>query len=73
MILTAKEIKDLAEFAGFYVAADDNILETEYVIEKCSPKGVSDDDGIIRHYKHIAYLEEYPDEGVYPLGDEYSR
>lgn len=71
MTLTVYQIKQLAEFAGWIVQpesrfdSEDN--ETEITIEPCPEQGVKDDDGKILRPKHIAYFEEYPDEGVYPL------
>ena len=42
MYLTGKEIKDLAEYAGFTVSVDD-----------CPKLGVQDDDGKVNHYSHV--------------------
>ena len=71
MILTGKEIKDLAEFVGLIVdkPMDPDILETEVCIQKCPAEGVHDDDKP-RHYRLIASLYEYPEEGCVGLGDE---
>lgn len=72
--LSAKEIMSLAIYAG--ISVDENSLdedegETKYVIEKCPENGVVDEDiGVPLHYNYIASLDEYPEEGVYPLGDE---
>jgi hypothetical protein len=72
--LTAKEIADLAEFAGFTINRQDvaeDELETPYTVADCPASGVKDEaDGVPRHYAHIAYLSEYQEEGVHPLGDE---
>jgi len=74
--LTGKEIKDLAEFAGFKVDGltkmEEEALETEIVIAESCKEGILDEggDGAIKHYAHIAYAAEYPEEGCYPLGDE---
>lgn len=69
MILTILEIKQIAEFCGLIVSPiennDDN--ETEIAIQDCPLQGV-DDDGKVIHSKYICYFEEYPDEGVYPIG-----
>lgn len=69
--LTVDQIKDLAEMAGLRVEGDitDDDRETEITVETCPPDGV-DDEGTMRHYRHIAYYDEYPGEGVYPLGPE---
>lgn len=72
--LTVKQIADLAGYAGlvlnqrFMPEGDD--LETEYTVMECPPTGTTDDDGKVKHYAHIAYVTDYPDEGVCPLGDE---
>lgn len=74
MQLTAKEIADLAEFAGFTInraSIDDDELETSYTVTDCPASGVTEEDSdVFRHYAHIAYSTEYPNEGVHPLGDE---
>ena len=76
MTLTGKEIKDLAEFAGFKVdelaKMEEEALEAEIVISECCKEGVCDEggDGTRKHYAHIAFAAEYPEEGCYPLGDE---
>lgn len=74
IILTGREIKDLAEFSGLTIssrfALSEDEMETEYVITDCPKEGTLDDDGTARHYDHIAYLSDYPEEGVCPLGNE---
>ena len=77
MVLTMAEIRDLALFCGFTVdgngaeTRDAEELETEYVIEDCPAQGVMDEDqNKALYYRHIAYIEEYPDEGVMGLGPE---
>jgi hypothetical protein len=73
--LTVAEIKDLAESAGlvlddtFKCDADD--METEIIVMECPKEGIRDeDDNRQRHYAHIAYFPEYPEEGCCPLGAE---
>lgn len=71
LTLTIEEIKDLAEMAGLSVNKDDLDDEnklTEIVVTACPKKGIQETDGSIVHYKHMAYYEEYPEEGVCPLG-----
>lgn len=74
MTLTVAEIKDLAECAGIALAKDitynTDELETEIVVMECPKAGIRDDDGKPTHYAHIAFFEEYPEEGSYPLGSE---
>ena len=61
MILTGKQIVDLATLAGFtplhctHENYDKDMLETEFGIEEYQGK-------------KIAYYYEYPDEGVMELG-----
>jgi hypothetical protein len=59
--LTTKQILNLCEFAGINFDKDKSVfaeepeyLETEYVISQ-------------NEYGAVAYLEEYPEEGMYPL------
>lgn len=71
MQLTAAEIKDLAEMAGFKVETfEEYDPEQEFTVQDCPALGVKDDDGVPRHYAHIAWDSEYPEEGVMPLGVE---
>lgn len=72
LTLTIDQIKDLAEFAGLRIEGEitDEDKETEITITACPKQGIEDDDGSIIHYRHIAYLEEYPEEGVCPLGQQ---
>ena len=72
LILTGKEIKDLAEAVGLVIVPNDYTeeLEIEMAIIDCPTSGVLDDDGKALHYEHVAYLSEYPEEGTFPLGDE---
>ena len=74
--LTIAEIMDLAECVGIALANDATYgaeeLETEIVVIECPKQGVLDDDGKPTHYAHIAYFEEYPEEGSFPLGAELS-
>lgn len=73
--LTIAEIKDLAEYAGLTLnkrcnAQSEDELATEITITDCPAGGTKDDDGAIRHYAHIAYYTDYPEEGCMPLGPE---
>lgn len=75
LVLTVDQIKDLAEFAGLRVGGGltEDERETEVAITKCPKRGVKDDDGSIGHYRHIAYFDEYPEEGVFPLGPKITK
>lgn len=74
LTLTIAEIKDLADFSGLtrhgvYIPDGlDDDSETEIIITACPKDGIKEDDGSRGHYPHIAYYAEYPEEGVYPLG-----
>jgi hypothetical protein len=72
LTLKGREIKDLAEAVGLWIQQLDytDELETEMTIIDCPASGVMDDDGKAKHYEHVAYLSEYPEEGAFPLGDE---
>lgn len=72
LILTGKEIEDLARCAGFQIVEQnyDDERECEIVIVDCPEDGIEDDDGKRTHYAHIAYFADYPDEGAFSLGDE---
>lgn len=69
--LTAKEIKELAELAGWVVGDTCSSLDDseEYTIIDCPESGVKNDDGVIEHFRYVAYCEECPEEGVMPLGE----
>lgn len=70
--LTGQQIKEAAEFLGMTVDHHDeqDILETQITIAECPKDGIGYDEGVCRFYSHISYLTEYPEEGVYPLGEE---
>ena len=76
MILTVTEIRHLAMFAGLLVSPpagnfpeDEN--EEEITVIRCPKSGLLDEESKQRsHYKHAAYLTEYPEEGMCPLGPE---
>lgn len=71
--LTGKEIRDLANFAGFMIVEQNysDELDTEITVFDCSKNGIKDEDENTRvYYKYAAYLTEYPDEGCYPLGEQ---
>ena len=79
LTLTVGEIADLARCAGLVIKVnvtgayddDDDDDEMEITIEPCPKQGVEDEDSrSIVHCKHIAYITEYPEEGVYPLGKQ---
>lgn len=73
--LTVREIQDLAMFAGIKIDCsqpsehDDD--EATITIGPCPAKGIHDEDASkARHYKAIAWFEEYPEEGCHGLGPE---
>lgn len=76
--LTIREIFDLARAAQLIPhkatlaesQLSDEEPDTEYTIfEREGGVIVKDDDGTPRTYLHGAYLDEYPDEGTFPLGE----
>ena len=73
LTLTMEEIRHLAQFCGMVItkATDkekEDERETEITIAPWPAKGVKGDDGMLPPHKHIAYYEEYPEEGCLPLG-----
>lgn len=72
--LTAKEILDLARFTGLEMSGkklDDDWCEAEYTVCPCHSEGLKSEEAPdipAEHYRHIVYMEEYPEEGVFPLG-----
>jgi len=76
VILTVTEIRHLAMFAGLIVSppagtfAEDE-SEEKITVSRCPKGGLFDEETkTYYHYKHIAYLTEYPEEGMCPLGPE---
>lgn len=76
LTLTIAEIMDLAQCAGLVLKEgcepDADELQTEIVVMEGPKHGVRDDDGKTTHYAHVAYFDEYPEEGCFPLGAELS-
>ena len=72
--LSIKEVRDLAELCGLIVSRDQSGQdeeETEVTIAPWPEGGVFEDDDSTKKicaHKHIAYFEEYPEEGVMPIG-----
>lgn len=63
VVLTVEEIADLARVTG------DSEPDERYVIEPANPEGILDQDtGVTTRHRFCAYLEEYPEEGAWPLG-----
>lgn len=73
MYLTGREIKDLAECAGFSIEPLDtmgaDILEQEFSIDKCPESGVQDDEGVVKHYDHIVTCDGCDSGECTPLGE----
>ncbi len=69
--LNGKQIRELAEFVGLTITEHDyaDEYETEITIADCPVNGVIEDDGSTTKYDYIAYLTDYPEEGVCPLGE----
>lgn len=75
LTLTIEEIRDLAEYAGILVTParqedKEDERETEIAIAGWPEKGVWDEEQTcqVPPHKHLAYFEEYPEEGCVPLG-----
>lgn len=74
LALTQQEIRHLALFCGMVVAEPTEMekedeRECKIVIAPWPTKGVKGDDEMLPIHKHIAYLDEYPEEGCIPLGE----
>ena len=78
LTLTANEIADLARFAGLVLdekrcvgPAEEG--ETEITVGPCPEDGLYEEkDGPRKHYRLIAWFDEYPEEGSEGLGPEIS-
>lgn len=80
LVLTGRQIRDLALFAGFDIdekcRADQDLLETEYTLQARGagdpPFALRDPDEPARvsHHMMVANLTEYPEEGTVGLGEE---
>jgi hypothetical protein len=71
--LNGKQIRDMAEHAGFRIVEGDyqDEFETEYSIYDGMTNGVCDGAGVpVRCYEYVSLLTDYPEEGCYPMGDE---
>ena len=71
VILSVKEILDLAEFAGLSIDREkinSYEMETPIAIMKC-PESMRWEDEPNTVYEYAAFYEEYPQEGQMPLGD----
>lgn len=72
MILTGREIKDLAEYAGFNLddtKTDSDILEAEFSVLDCPKNGVMGDDGKAEHYDHVVVCDGCDGNECSPLGE----
>ena len=76
MILTGKEIKELAECAGFIISSNafgEDDLEAEYSIDRCPEKGVMNDDGTVEHYGYVVTCDGCEGNECTPLGDPIAK
>ena len=72
MYLTGREIKDLAEYAGFYIeehAENENLMNDEFSIDACPKLGVKEDDGTVKHYNYIVACDGCEGNECSPLGE----
>lgn len=70
MIITGKEIQDLALYAGFTVTGGEDSLEQEFTILECPNTGIMDDDGSVQHYSLVVVCDGCDASECSPLGDE---
>lgn len=70
--LTGKEIRELAELVGLQIVEHNYADEYETEITVETPSFLLTDDWVEEHYRLIAYLTEYPEEGAIGLGDAIS-
>lgn len=77
MLLTAKEIKELAEFAlGITINVDDicmsadefNDDDYEFTLSECPSNGVLDDDGSIIKTRHVITCDGCEPNECHPIG-----
>lgn len=74
--MNVAEIIDLCKLAGIVVEtpSDEAELDMEYTIVRCPPEGMREenqsDEEPCKHWRYMAYLAEYPEEGCYQLGHE---
>jgi hypothetical protein len=75
LTLTIEEIRDLAEMCGLVVKAataeeKEDERETEIAITPWPAGGIKDENGepYGQAHKHLAFFEDYPEEGCVPLG-----
>lgn len=71
VILSVKQIIELAEFAGLHIdkdKLDEGEMETPIAIMKC-PEDMRWEDEPNTVYEYAAFYNEYPQEGIVPLGD----
>jgi hypothetical protein len=72
MILTGREIKDLAEYVGFDItpaSVEDDVLEQEFSVSPCPETGVRDDDGVVHQYGYVVTCDGCDAGECIPLGD----
>ena len=70
LILTVREIKELAEFAGLSLHGDSNADDMDSEISiTTEPMECIDDNGKVERYAHVAHFADYPEEGCMPLGE----
>lgn len=77
LTLTVNEIADLARFAGLVLdetrLPDRDEGDVEIAIDQCPESGLFDEEcDTPKHYRFIAWLDEYPEEGSWGLGEEIS-
>jgi hypothetical protein len=73
LTLTVAEIVDLAIAAGLVInqkpMPDAGEMKDKFTIIVCPTRGVRNN-GKVSHYAHVAYMLDYPEKGIFPLGPE---
>jgi len=71
IILTGKEVKDLAEYAGYTVTGgEDEIEESEFTILPCPKDGVFDDSGKASFSNYVVVCDGCDNNECSPIGDQ---
>lgn len=73
LILTVKQILELAEFAGIAIdndhLPDEDDMDSEFTICEQTGSGLySSEDNTVCECTHYVYIADYPEEGCIPLG-----
>lgn len=76
MILTAEEIRDLAEYAGIATSIDfldEGWQEEEFSIDPCPESGVMDDNSTVIFSRHVVTCDGCDGNECTPLGSVWRK